>query len=191
MEPGLVELAVAKVPGAGGRPDEQGKMLGYPSFAFSVHLPRVEVDPQTGLVQVLDYAVAHDCGTVINPQVVAGMVYGGIAHGLGAAFYEDFKYDSDGQLLSQSFMDYLVPSSMEMPPIRMGEHVTPSPVNPLGAKGTAEGGYMTAPAALASAVEDALRPLGVTIDAIPMSPERLLELMKAARESSDGRGKDD
>jgi CO/xanthine dehydrogenase Mo-binding subunit len=191
MEPGLVELAVAKVPGAGGRPDEQGKMLGYPSFAFSVHLPRVEVDPQTGLVQVLDYAVAHDCGTVINPQVVAGMVYGGIAHGLGAAFYEDFKYDSDGQLLSQSFMDYLVPSSMEMPPIRMGEHVTPSPVNPLGAKGTAEGGYMTAPAALASAVEDALRPLGVTIDAIPMSPERLLELMKAARESSYGRGKDD
>ena len=181
MEPGLVETAVSKVPGAGGRPDEHSRMVGYPAFAFSAHVPLVEVDPQTGIVRVLDYVVAHDCGTVINPQIVAGMVYGGIAHGLGAAFYEDFKYGPDGQLLNQTFMDYLLPSALEMPPIRMVEHVTPSPVNPLGAKGTGEGGYMTAPAALASAVEDALRPLGVSIDAIPISPDRVLKLIGAAR----------
>jgi 2-furoyl-CoA dehydrogenase large subunit len=181
MEPGLVELAVAKVPEAGGRPDAEGKLRGYPSFAFSLHLPLVEVDPDTGIVEVLDYVVVHDCGTVINPQIVAGMVYGGIAHGLGAAIYEDFKYNADGQLLNQTFMDYLMPSALEMPPIRLAEHVTPSPVNPLGAKGTGEGGYMTAPAALASAVEDALRPLGITIDAIPMSPDRLREMIRAAR----------
>ena len=117
MEPGLVETAVSKVPGAGGRPDEHGRMVGYPAFAFSAHVPLVEVDPQTGIVRVLDYVVAHDCGTVINPQIVAGMVYGGIAHGLGAAFYEDFKYGPDGQLLNQTFMDYLLPSALEMPPV--------------------------------------------------------------------------
>jgi 2-furoyl-CoA dehydrogenase large subunit len=186
MEPGLVELAVAKLPGAVGRPDQHSKMPGYPTFSFSVHLPVVEVDPELGTVEILDYAVAHDCGTVINPLVVVGMVYGGIAHGIGAALYEDFKYGADGQLLSQSFMDYLMPSSLEMPPIRLTEHVTPSPVNPLGAKGTGEGGYLTAPAALASAIEDALRPLGVTIDAIPLSPDHLLKLIRAARRARGG-----
>ena len=184
MEPGLVELAVAKVPGAGSRPDEQGKMVGYPTFAFSVHVPLVEVDPLTGLVTILDYAVAHDCGVVINPQIVAGMQYGGIAQGVGAAFYEQFQYAADGQLLSQSFMDYLMPSAMEMPPIRMVELETPSPINPIGAKGTGEGGYMTTPAALAAAVEDAMRPFGITIDAIPMAPQRLLALIEAAGESA-------
>jgi CO/xanthine dehydrogenase Mo-binding subunit len=181
MEPGLVELAVAKVPGAGGRPDEHGKMLGYPTFSFSVHLPLVEVDPELGTVKLLDYVVAHDCGTVINPQIVLGMIYGGIAHGIGAALYEDFKYAPDGQLLSQSFMDYVMPSTLGMPPIRLTEHVTPSPVNPLGAKGTGEGGYMTAPAALASAIEDALRPLNIPIEAIPLTPNHLLSLIRAAR----------
>ena len=117
---------------------------------------------------------------MINPQIVAGMQYGGIAQGLGAAFYEQFNYSADGQLLSQSFMDYLMPTAMEMPPIRMVEHVTPSPVNPIGAKGTGEGGYMTTPAAVAAAVEDSLRPFGVTIDAIPITPDRLLKLIETA-----------
>jgi len=110
----------------------------------------------------------------MNPLVVDGMIYGGIAHGIGGALYEQFAYDADGQMLSASFMDYLLPSVHEVPHIELNEQVTPSPLHPYGAKGTGEGGYMTAPAAVASAVEDALRPLGIGVDQIPITPRVLL-----------------
>ncbi|MBI2320204.1 MAG: xanthine dehydrogenase family protein molybdopterin-binding subunit [Betaproteobacteria bacterium] len=132
-------------------------------------------------MRFLDYFAAHDCGTPIHPDIVEGMVYGGIAQGIGAALFEKFVYAEDGQFLSSTFMDYLLPSANEIPPIKMVEHVTPGPHHPFGAKGTAEGGYLTAPAAVASAVEDALSPLGVRVTELPMTPALLLALIGNGR----------
>ncbi len=179
MEPGLTETAVAKVMGGGQGLDEQRRMkFGFPSYAFSVHVPVVEIDPETLQVKLEQYHVVHDCGTVINPLTVAGFVYGGIAHGIGAALFEQFSYSPEGQPLAGSLMDYLMPTIAEVPPIELAEQVTPSPLHPYGSKGTAEGGYMTAPAAIASAVEDALQPLGIEITEIPLSPDRLFDLLR-------------
>lgn len=183
LEPGLVETAVVKLPDAGQPLDEHKRLKrGYPSYAFSVHIPVVEVDPETLVPRIVRYYVVHDCGTVINPLIVDGMVYGGIAHGIGAALYERFAYDDRGHLVTATFMDYLLPSPMEVPPIALAEHVTPSPLHPFGAKGTGEGGYMTAPAALAGAVEDALAPLGVRVCETPMTPDLLFRLARAAQQ---------
>jgi 2-furoyl-CoA dehydrogenase large subunit len=106
------------------------------------------------------------------------MVWGGIAHGIGGALYEHFAYDDQGQMITASFMDYLLPTASEVPTIELYEQMTPTPLHPYGAKGTAEGGYMTAPAAIASAVEDALAPLGVEIGEIPISPKLIARLSR-------------
>jgi CO/xanthine dehydrogenase Mo-binding subunit len=105
---------------------------------------------------------------VINPQIVRGMIIGGIAHGIGAALYEKFAYGPDGQFLSASFMDYVMPSVHEVPHVKDTEHCTPSPLTSHGQKGSGEGGYMGAPAAIASAVNDALAPLGLSLYELPM-----------------------
>ncbi len=181
-EPGLQAIHVQQVPSGGKLPTDDGRVHMYPCYSFSVHIPVVEVDPETGLVKILRYYVAHDCGTVINPDVVDGMVIGGIGHGIGAALYEEFVYDEEtGQFLSQSLMDYLLPSALEIPPVELTAHCTPSPLTPLGQKGVGEGGYMTAPAAVASAVEDALSGLGVTITELPMTPDRVFRLLESAQ----------
>ena len=119
-------------------------------------------------MELLDYAIGHDCGTVINPDIVRGMIVGGLAHGIGAALYEKFAYDADGQFLAGSFVDYLLPSAHEIPIVRDVEHCTPSPKTSLGQKGSGEGGYLGAPAAVASAVNDALAPLGISLSELPM-----------------------
>lgn len=152
----------------------------FASFAFEFHVPVVEIDPETFQVKIVRYVVAHDCGTVINPLVVHGFVYGGIAHGVGGALYEHFVYDENGLPLASTFMDYLMPTATEVPHVELHEMFTPSPFHPYGAKGAAEGAYMTAPAAIASAIEDALAPLAVTIDEIPVTPTRLLQLSQRA-----------
>lgn len=180
-EPGLQAIHVEQVPTGGRLPEPDGRVHMYPCHSFSVHIPLVEVDPETGLVRILQYHVAHDCGTVINPDIVDGMVYGGVGHGVGAALYEEFAYDPEtGQFLSQSFMDYLLPSTLEVPHVELVEHCTPSPLTAYGQKGVGEGGYMTAPAALASAVADALRPLNVDIVEIPMTPDRIRQWIQNA-----------
>jgi 3-oxo-Delta1-steroid hydratase/dehydrogenase large subunit len=177
MEPALNELHVMSVPLGGKLPDENKRVQIYPCFAFQAHIPFVEIDPVTGKVTILDYAIAHDCGTVINPGIVRGMIVGGIAHGIGAALYEKFAYGPDGQFLAASFVDYLLPSVHEIPRVTDVEHCTPSPLTSHGQKGSGEGGYLGAPAAIASAVNDALAPLGVSLDEVPMrlaDIERLL-----------------
>src|SRR6185437_10001340 len=151
------------------------------SYAFDIHVNMVEVDPETFEIRFLRYVIVHDCGTVINPLVVDGFVYGGIGHGIGGALYEDFAYNEQGMLQAATFMDYLIPTAAEIPHIELHTMETPSPIHPYGAKGTAEGSYMTAPAAVASAVEDALSDLGVLIDEIPITPTMLHERVKAAR----------
>ncbi|HEX9837334.1 MAG TPA: xanthine dehydrogenase family protein molybdopterin-binding subunit [Alphaproteobacteria bacterium] len=177
MEPGLQEIHILQVPGGGVLPDAQGRVPIYPCYAFQAHVPLVEIDPATGKVTVLDYAVAHDCGTVINPDIVRGMIVGGIAHGIGAALYEKFAYGADGQFLSATFVDYLMPSAHEIPAVRDVAHCTPSPLTSHGQKGSGEGGYLGAPAAIASAVNDALAARGLVLDELPMRMAIIEELL--------------
>ena len=167
-ELGLQSYAVQQVPGGGDLPDENNEVSLYPCFSFQAHVPLVEIDPSTGKVKVHDYFIAHDCGTAINPDIVRGMIIGGVAHGIGAALYEKFEYDADGQLLAGTFVDYLLPSAHEIPPVTDIEHCTPSPMTSLGQKGSGEGGYLGAPAAIASAVNDALAPLDIEINELPI-----------------------
>jgi 3-oxo-Delta1-steroid hydratase/dehydrogenase large subunit len=128
----------------------------------------VAIDPEIGKPHIRRYVIGHDCGTVINPDIVRGMTLGGIAHGIGAALLEEFAFDGEGQLMAQSFMDYLLPSAHEVPEVEIVHHVTPSPYTALGQKGSGESGYLGAPAAISGAVNDAVRPLGLRFEALPM-----------------------
>ncbi|MGQ0648377.1 MAG: molybdopterin cofactor-binding domain-containing protein [Gemmatimonadaceae bacterium] len=146
------------------------------STANGVHAMIVEVDRETAMVTIRRYVVAHDCGTVINPLLVEGQVHGGVALGIGNAFYERLAYDDTGQLLSASFMDYLLPTSLDVPRMETDHVVTPSPLNPLGVKGVGEAGAIPVGALFAQAVDDAL---GTETLEMPLSPDRLFELMSA------------
>lgn len=168
LEPGLQETFVMQVPTGGELPTEDGVVQMYPCYSFACHVCRVEIDPGTGKTHIPEYVIAHDCGTVINPDIVRGMVIGGAAHGIGAALYEKFEYNEDGQLLTGSFADYLMPSALEIPDIKLDEHCTPSPHTSHGQKGVGEGGYLGAPAAIACAVNDALIPLGLERWELPL-----------------------
>jgi CO/xanthine dehydrogenase Mo-binding subunit len=152
------------------------------TYASAVHVAQVEVDRGTGYVKLLKYVVAHDCGKVINPLIVEGQVHGGVAQGVGGALFEEMMYDDQGQLLTGSLMDYLVPTAMDLPPIDTVHLEYPSPRNPLGAKGLGEGGAISPPAAIANAIDDALAPFGVRVRATPVSPARLLALLDPARQ---------
>ena len=115
-----------------------GRVQMYPCYAFEFHLVLVAIDPELGKPEIKRYVVGHDCGTVINPKIVRGMTMGGIAHGIGAALYEEFAYNDDGLLMAQSFMDYLLPSSHEVPQVEIVHHETPSPHTVFGQKGSGE-----------------------------------------------------
>jgi 2-furoyl-CoA dehydrogenase large subunit len=177
-EPGLQANFVWEVPTGGALPAADGTVQMYPCYSFEAHVPLVAIDPLTGQVEILEYYIGHDCGTVINPDIVRGMTLGGIAHAIGAALYEKFEYDDEtGQHLSGSFMDYLLPSSHEVPPITMVKHYTPSPLTPMGQKGSGESGYLGGAAAIASAVNDALAPLDKEITTLPMRVRDLEKLL--------------
>jgi 2-furoyl-CoA dehydrogenase large subunit len=182
-DPGLQAMHVWEVPTGGTLPTPDGRVQMYPCYAFEAHVIYAEVDRVTGQVSLQRYVVGHDCGTMINPDIVHGMTYGGIAHGIGAALYERFRYDDTGQLVSGSFMDYLLPSSHEVPDVTIVDHCTPSPLTAFGQKGSGEAGYMGAPAAIASAVNDALAPLGVSVATLPMTPADLGDLIAAAEKA--------
>jgi len=133
-----------------------------------------------GKVTVVKYIAVNDCGTVMNPMLLSGQIVGGIAQGIGAAFLEEYVYDENGQLATSTFMDYLLPTAHDVPAMTIRHQETPSPYTEYGVKGGGEGGRMVAPTALASAVEDALRPFGVTISELPMTPERIVSWIEAA-----------
>jgi 2-furoyl-CoA dehydrogenase large subunit len=181
LEPGLQAKFVWEVPTGGGLPTPEGRIQIYPCYAFEAHVVYVELDRDTGKPTIHRYLVGHDCGVMINPDIVHGMTYGGIAHGIGAALYEKFAYTEDGQLASGTFMDYLIPSAHEVPALRIVDHCTPSPLTTFGQKGSGEAGYLGAPAAIANAVNDALDPLGVTIDTLPMTAPAVWECIAAAQ----------
>jgi carbon-monoxide dehydrogenase large subunit len=146
--------------------------------ASGVHAAIVEVDPETMNVKVLKYVVVHDCGRVINPLILDGQVQGGVAQGLGNAFYEQLVFDDNGQLLNASFMDFLVPTALDVPRVDIGHEVTPSPLNPLGTKGAGEAGAIPVAPLFAQAVEDALPEYDLEIREMPLSPSQLWELVQ-------------
>ncbi len=148
------------------------------TWASGLHAAIIEVDPKTGDVSFLRYVAVHDCGTLVNPMIVEAQIHGGVAQGIGGAFYERLVYDETGQLVNASFMDFLLPTAMEIPHLEVGHLETPSPLNPLGAKGAGEAGSIPVPALLAEAVEDALSPFGVRIHEMPLSPTRIWELIE-------------
>jgi carbon-monoxide dehydrogenase large subunit len=148
------------------------------TFASGVHIAVVEVDPDTLRVKILDYAVVSDAGPIINPLIVEGQIVGGVAQGVGGALYEELAYDQDANLLSQSLLDYCMPSALQVPEVRIAHLHTPSPLNPLGVKGLGEGGAIAPPAAIANAVEDALSQQRVRIDATPLTAARLASLCR-------------
>lgn len=152
------------------------------SYSSGTHAAIVEVDPSRCDIKVLKYVIVHDCGNMINPMVVDGQVKGGLAQGMGGAFFEKLVHDEDsGALLTTSLMDYCVPTASEVPEPEVHHLITPSPMNPLGVKGCGEGGTIPAPTVIAQAVQDALSELGIQIDSIPLSPGVLHDLLTAAR----------
>jgi carbon-monoxide dehydrogenase large subunit len=144
------------------------------AYASGTHAVVVEVDPETGRTDILKYVIGHDCGTVINPRLVDGQVLGGFAAGIGNAMYEEQFYDDSAQPQTTSYLDFTLPSSMEVPPVELFHVHSPSPLNPLGAKGAGEGGTIPAPAAIANAIEDALRPFGARINEMPVTPPKIV-----------------
>lgn len=154
------------------------------TFSNACHVAEVEVDPETGHVRILRYLVAEDAGRLINPAIAEGQIRGGVAQGIANALYEELVYDEDGNLSTASLMDYLPPTSAEIPPITIMHRQTVSDTELTGAKGIGEGGTIGAPAAVLSAISDALDHLGVQVFHIPQSPHRLHAIIAAAREKA-------
>lgn len=159
-------------------PDEHGRISAYPSFPYSVHAAAVEVCYATGVTKVLDYAVVHDCGHVVNPDLVDGQIRGAVAMGIGAALWERMPSDHKGRLNADRFKAYLLPRAPDLPRIRLGHRVTPSPFHPLGMKGAGESGLGGAFAATANAVGAALGPAAKFLDAFPATPPRILSALR-------------
>jgi carbon-monoxide dehydrogenase large subunit len=150
-------------------------------FSYASHAAYVAVDAETGLVEILDYAICEDCGTMVNPMIVDGQTIGGAAQGVGTALFEESPYDDNGQPLASTLIDYLLPGPTELPRFRIMHMETPSPYSAHGLKGVGEGGAIAPSAALVNAINDAMTPLGATICQIPASPERILGAIAAAR----------
>ncbi len=150
------------------------------AYCSGTHVAEVQVDPMTGGVKVLRYSVVHDAGRVINPLIVDGQVQGGVAHGIGNALLEWMQYDANAQPLTISFADYMLPMATDVPTCAIAHVETENPLNPLGVKGVGEGGAIPTPAAIISAIEDALSPFGVHFAETPLTPERIVAAMRAA-----------
>jgi aerobic carbon-monoxide dehydrogenase large subunit len=151
------------------------------AYAHSFQACEVEVDIATGEVTILRFVAIQDSGRLVNPMIVEGQMHGGIVHGIGNALFERMGYDDHGQPVTTTFADYLLPTSTEIPNLEIMYHESPSPLNPLGAKGVGEGGTVPVAAAVISAVEDALSPFGVKISETPITPERILEIVEQAQ----------
>jgi carbon-monoxide dehydrogenase large subunit len=154
-----------------------------PNFVwpFGTHVCVVEVDPETGHVDITKYVAVDDCGNIINPMIVEGQLHGGIAQSIGQALYEEMVYDADGQLKSATFLDYVMPTANEIPDMTIDRTVTPSPTNELGVKGIGEAGTIAATAAVINAICDALSPLGIKHVDMPATPDRLWKMIQEAR----------
>src|SRR5262245_30638910 len=156
-------------------------------YSYATHAAVVAVDPQTGMIELLDFAVAEDCGTMINPMIVDGQVRGGVVQGIGTALYEEIPYDEQGQPLVGTLADYLVPGAAELPAIKIAHLHTPTPHTEYGVKGMGEGGAIAPPAAIANAVRDALASLGAEVNETPLTPRRVLAAIRRQQKNVTGR----
>ncbi|HJR92618.1 MAG TPA: molybdopterin cofactor-binding domain-containing protein [Acidimicrobiia bacterium] len=156
------------------------------TWPFGTHLCMVEVDPETGEVQIMKYLAMDDCGNVINPMIVNGQIHGGIAQGVGQAMFEDAVYDADGNLLTGSLVDYPLPTASDLPNFELARTVTPTDINPLGVKGIGEAGTIASAQTVVNAVVDALRPMGVTHIDMPLRPRRVWKAIQDAKSGSKG-----
>jgi carbon-monoxide dehydrogenase large subunit len=190
MSVGLGEIAraVQGMPGfslPGGVEPGMEALSTYPidsvTYCNGTHVAEIEVDIETGAIRFLNYVIVHDSGRLINPMIVDGQVAGAAAHGLGMSLFEWMRFGDDGQPLTTTLADYLLPSAAEVPDYKILHMESPAPGNPLGAKGAGEGGVIPTPSVIAAAVESALEPFGVRIAAIPITPERVVELIQAGR----------
>ena len=152
------------------------------NFPFGCYIVQVEIDRDTGEIEIQRLVGVDDCGVVINPLIVAGQVHGGLAQGIGQALFEEVVYDEDGQPLVTNYMNYLMPTASDVPLAVKGEIVTPSPFTPLGAKGCGEGAIHTTPATILCAINDALAPLGKQATEVPASPMRIWNLLRDVSE---------
>jgi carbon-monoxide dehydrogenase large subunit len=155
------------------------------TWSYAVHAAVVDVDIEVGSVRIEDYAIAHDCGVVVNPMLVEGQIVGGAVQGIGGALFEAITYDSSGQPLTTTLMDYMLPTAGDVPHMHLIHQHSPSPLNPFGVKGVGEGGPIAPPAAIANAVADALRPFGVQFDRTPITPQQIVEAVRSARPAAD------
>jgi len=175
MAPGVYETSYFALPNME-PPTTNDGINSSATYGFLVDVARVAVNVETGAVKVLNYVTVHDAGRLLNPLLADGQIYGGLAFGLGSALFEELRYDADGQLLTGSLMDYLAPTVSEMPKrVTIFHHQTPAPGVPLGAKGLGEGNVMTAGAAIANAVSDAL---GIDVLSLPLSPRMVVDLVE-------------
>ncbi len=161
--------------------DERGRMNGAAAWANATHAAVAKVDVETGVIDILDYVVVHDCGPVLNPPIVEGQVHGGVVQEIGGTLYEHMAYSPEGQPLATTFMDYLIPSATETPNMVVEHFESPSPNMPLGMKGAGEGGCLGPPAAISNAVCDALEEFGVDITELPLTPPMILDKIRAGR----------
>jgi carbon-monoxide dehydrogenase large subunit len=149
-------------------------------FSYATHAAVVAVDPHSGAVELVDYAVVEDCGNVVNPMIVDGQIVGGVAQGIGTALYEESVYDTNGQPLSTTFADYLLPGATEIPDIKIGHMVTPATFTRFGLKGMGEGGAIAPPAAIGNALSDAFAAIGAEFNETPYTPRRVLDALERA-----------
>ncbi len=183
IEPGVFETCYYNIPSVA-PPDERDRVNSSATYGFLVDVVRIEIDPTTAELRILDYVTVHDAGRLLNPKLAEGQILGGVAHGLGTALFEEMLYNAGGQLLNGSLVDYLCPTAGEMPEVVIAHQETLSPLTPLGAKGLGEGNVMSAGAAIANAVADAL---GVEPTALPLSPSRLWGLLSQMKKGEKAR----
>jgi carbon-monoxide dehydrogenase large subunit len=180
LEPTLEATAYWTSPVVRWTPDEHGRLSIYTTHPSATFAAVVEVDVKTGHIRLVRFVIAHDAGPLINPMVVDGQIHGGVVQGISGALWEELKYDEAGNLLNSTLQDYLVPIAADLPDIEVTHLVSPSPFTPIGAKGMGEGGAIGSPAAIVNAVENALAPFGVTIRETPLTPERVLSLIRGS-----------
>jgi aerobic carbon-monoxide dehydrogenase large subunit len=186
MEPGLSGQHFFFNPNTKFEADAKGRSANFSTYPYAAHVAYVEVDPGTGEIKILKYVTVDDCGNQVNPMVVRTQLAGGIACGIGGAIYEELVYNEDGQLANSNFSNYLIPSILEMPNIELNHMITPMPFTPGGFKGAGEIGAIGPSLTLASAVEDALSPLGIKVIDLPLKPEKIWRLIHEAAKAKVG-----
>lgn len=184
----LESTRVYKMPNVQQIPDAKGRLSTYTTFSNALHVCVVDVDTETGRVDILDHFCVHDCGTMINPLFVEGQLQGGVVMGIGAALSEEIRYDDRGAIRTDAFKRYLMPRAIDIPHLRIGHQVTRSPFSSLGAKGAGESGFAAAQASIVNAVNDALRPFKVGLNVLPLTPPRVLAAIREATRTAGAAG---